>query len=51
MCAAVSAADSAADPATGGGGGRGGVLPHWEVLPDEPPRRETKRLDSHRQHL
>lgn len=44
MCAAVGSSDPGADPAAGGGGVRGGALPHREVLPDEPPRWETNRL-------
>jgi len=50
VCAGVSTTDPDADPAASGGGGRGGSLPHWEVLPDEPPRRETNRLELYSQN-
>ncbi len=43
VCPAVSVAGSRADPAARGGGGRGGSLPHREVLPDESTGREANR--------
>ncbi len=51
MCPAVSIAGSGADPAARGGGGRGGSLPHREVLPDEPTGGETNRSAASKRYV